>query len=44
VIVDAIGFTQTELNDTQPLDKDPTTGLDKLPLRNDPRSRTASPN
>ena len=30
VIVDAIGVTETELNDTQPLDKDPTTGLDKL--------------
>ena len=30
VIVDAIGVTETELNDTQPLDKDPTVGLDKL--------------
>lgn len=30
VIVDAVGVTETELNDTQPLDRDPTIGLDKL--------------
>jgi type I restriction enzyme R subunit len=30
VIVDAIGVTETELSDTQPLDKEPTVGLEKL--------------